>query len=280
MEKLYRYGNNKLFAKIEADNPSGSSKDRPVFYMLQQRQKKGFLKPGTVVIEATSGNTGIALAYFSSIFNYHAFIVMPKSMSLPRREMIKQAGGELVLVDGGMKECQEKALELHQKMANSFIFGQFEDMNNPQAHYLSTGREILRQCPEIDYLFAGIGTGGTISGSSRYLKENRPGIMICGVEPLQSPLLTQGVAHPHCIEGIGANFIPATLNLSLVDEIVDVDDQESLKVAKEIRKNEKLDIGISSGAAFLGAVQYLKEHQIVGKNVVIIFPDKGDRYSW
>lgn len=271
---------NQIFAKVENTNPSGSIKDRPVFYMLEEAKRSGLLKENTTIIEATSGNTGISLSYYSSIEHYRAIIVMPLSMSIERRKMITQYGGVLILVEGGMKECQKKALELHQNIENSFIFGQFENLNNPQSHYLTTGPEIYQQCPDIQFLFAGIGTGGTISGTGKYLKEKNPSIHIIGVEPAQSPLLTKGYAHSHHIEGIGANFIPLTLNQKVIDDIVDVDDIKSLEMAKTIRQIEQQDVGISSGAALLGAIQYIKEHDLHHQTMVVIFPDKGDRYSW
>ncbi|MFA7032854.1 MAG: cysteine synthase family protein, partial [Bacilli bacterium] len=271
---------NQLYAKVENTNPTGSIKDRPVYYMLIQDQKKGLLKKGTTVIEATSGNTGIALSYFTKVFDYKAIIVMPSSMSLQRREMIARYGGELVLVDGGMAACHQKAEDLHREIHNSFVFGQFEDLHNPQSHYLTTGPEIIEQCPDLDYFVSGIGTGGTLSGCASFFKDQKLHVHVVGVEPLQSPLLSTGIAHSHRIEGIGANFIPQTLNVKMIDDIVDVDDQKSIAMAELIRDLEGIDCGYSSGAALLGALQFIQQNKIKNKKIVIIFPDKGDRYVW
>jgi len=277
-EKLQLH--NFIYAKVENTNPTGSIKDRPVYYMLLEDQKKGLLKKGTTVIEATSGNTGIALSYFTKVFDYKAIIVMPSSMSLQRREMIARYGGELVLVDGGMAACHQKADELHREIYNSFVFGQFEDLNNPRSHYLTTGPEIMKQCPDLNYFVSGIGTGGTLSGCAAYFKDKQLNVHIVGVEPLQSPLLSTGIAHPHRLEGIGANFIPQTLDVKMIDEIIDVDDAESINMAHMIRDVEGIDCGYSSGAALLGAVQLIKEQKLTNQKIVVIFPDKGDRYVW
>ncbi len=271
---------NHLFAKVENTNPTGSIKDRPVYYMLLEDQKKGLLRQGTTIIEATSGNTGIALSFYSSVFHYRAIIVMPESMSLERRKMIASYGGVLVLVKGGMADCKKKAEELHQEIENSFIFGQFEDENNPMSHFMGTGPEILKQVPDLDVFVSGIGTGGTVSGCAAYFKKAQKDVVVVGVEALQSPLLTKGEAHSHRIEGISANFVPHTLNRDCLDEVVDVDDAKSIEMAKIVRDLEDLDIGYSSGAALLGAIEYAKKHHLQDKNILVIFPDKGDRYTW
>lgn len=272
-------GNN-IFAKVENTNPSGSIKDRTAFNMIIDYQNKGILKEGSLVIEATSGNTGIALAYFSSIFNYKAVIIMPDNVSIQRKQLIEQYGGHVMLVSGGMKECNEKAEELIKTNPNAFIFGQFNCPANPEAHYKMTGPEILKQCKEVDYIFAGIGTGGTISGIGKYFKENKPNTKIIGIEPEESPLITKGYSGQHLIQGIGANFVPKTYLSQYIDEVITVKGKESIEMAKKIRDYENIDIGISSGAALLGAIKYIKENKISNKNIVVVFPDKGDRYSW
>jgi len=272
--------NNFIYGKDESLNPSGSIKDRPVYQMLLDYKDCGVLKDGSTIIEATSGNTGIALSYFSKIFNYKCLIVMPSSMSNQRREMIKKYGASLYLVDGGMKECIDKTNELLKDIPNSFIFNQFNNKSNSKAHYLMTAREINEDINDVDYIFAGIGSGGTISGIGSYFKEIHHKVKIIGVEPLQSPLLTKGVAGSHLIQGIGANFIPSIYDKNVVDEVIDVDDKESINIAKEIRDIEGIDIGISSGAALLGAIKYIEKYKITNKKIVVIFPDKGDRYIW
>ena len=270
---------NALYAKVEASNPSGSVKDRAVYQMLLDYQAEGKLKEGTTIVEATSGNTGIALGFYSKVFNYKLIIVMPASMSQQRRDMIQSYGAELCLISGGMAQCEEHAKELVKQIPNSFEFKQFDNPSNPKAHYLTTGPEIATHLPKVDMFFAGIGTGGTISGAGRYLKEHGD-VKVIGVEPFESPLLTKGVAGGHLIQGIGANFIPNTYDKNVVDDIVDVKGEEAINMAKFLRNTGDFDVGYSSGAALLGAINYLKDNGIKGKNVVIIFPDKGNRYSW
>ena len=270
---------NALYAKVESSNPSGSVKDRAVYQMLLDYRAEGKLKEGTTIVEATSGNTGIALGYYSKVFNYKLIIVMPASMSQQRRDMIQSYGAELCLISGGMAQCEEHAKELVKQIPNSFEFKQFDNPSNPKAHYLTTGPEIATHLPEVNMLFAGIGTGGTISGTGKYLKE-KGDVKVIGVEPFESPLLTKGVAGGHLIQGIGANFIPNTYDKNVVDDIVDVNGEEAIKMAKFLRNTGDFDVGYSSGAALLGAINYLKDNGIKGKNVVIIFPDKGNRYSW
>ena len=271
---------NKLFAKAEATNPSGSIKDRAVYQMLLDYKAEGKLKEGSTIVEATSGNTGIALGYYSKEFKYRLIIVMPESMSQQRRDMIQGYGAELCLVKGGMAQCEERAKELVKEIPNSFEFKQFDNPSNPKAHYLTTGPEILEALPEVDYFFAGIGTGGTLSGTGKYLKENRD-VKVIGIEPFESPLLTRGISGGHLIQGIGANFIPKTYDKNVADEIIDVKGEDAINMAKFLKNTGDFDVGFSSGAALVGAINYLKENkQIKGKNIVIIFPDKGDRYSW
>ena len=279
IEKKFNLSNH-IYAKVENTNPTGSIKDRTAFNMLMDYKEKGMLKNGTVVVEATSGNTGISLAYFSKELGYSAIIVMPDNVSIQRKEIIESYGGKVILVSGGMKECNEKAEQLIKENKNSFIFGQFDNLSNPMAHYKTTGPEIYKQCPYVDCIFAGAGTGGTISGIGKFIKEKNPDIKIVAIEPLESPLLTKGVSGPHLIQGIGANFVPKTLLKEYIDEVVTVEGKASIEMARTIRAEEKLDIGISSGAALLGALNYLKQNNLNGKNIVVIFPDKGDRYSW
>lgn len=279
IEQLYN-SHNKIYAVLGSEMPTGSIKDVTVYGMLKSYKEEGKLVSGGTVIEATSGNTGIALAYYQKEFDYHCVIVMPSSMSKQRREMIQKYGAELVLVDGGMDACTNKANELVKSLKNAFIFNQFVSDYNPKAHYELTGPFIYENMPEITYLFAGIGTGGTISGCSKYLKEKNKNIMSIGIEPAESPLISKGLAGPHLIQGIGANFVPDTYKKDYVDSIVTVRGEEAILTSRVIRSEEKLDIGISSGAALKGALDYLKENEIENQTVVVIFPDKGDRYSW
>ena len=268
-----------IYAKVEGYNPTGSIKDRAVYQMLLDDYESKRINKDTVIIEATSGNTGIALAYFGSKFNNKVIIVMPNSMSKQRRDMIASFGAELVLVQGGMKECNEKALELHKSLQNSIIFGQFEHKSNPKAHYLFTAPEIVNQLPSVKYVFAGIGSGGTISGIAKYIKENNLDIKIIGIEPNESPLITKGYSSSHLIQGIGANFIPKILDLDNIDKVITVKGEDSIKMAKLINELENISVGYSSGAALLASIYYCKENNIKD-DVAVIFPDKGDRYSW
>lgn len=279
IEKRYNL-KTRLFAKVENSNPSGSIKDRPVYQMLLDYKNDGILKEDSVVVEATSGNTGISLAFYSKIFNYKLLIFMPKSMSKERREMIASLGGELVLVDGGMKQAEEAAIEEVRTNPKAFIFDQFNNKNNVKAHILTTGPEIYHDLHTVKYIFAGIGTGGTASGIATYFSQTNKDVKIIGVEPYESPLLTKHVAGAHLIQGIGANFVPSILRLDLIKEIEDVKGLEAIEMAKEIRNIEHIDIGISSGAALKGALNYIKRNNIHDEDVVIIFPDKGDRYQW
>lgn len=267
-----------LWAKVENSNPTGSIKDRTVYNMLLSYQKERNLE-GVTIIEATSGNTGISLAYYSNIFKYKCIIVMPKSMSKQRREMISSYGAELCLVDGGMKECEEEAFKMAEEMDNAFVFGQFDNKANFEAHY-QTAEEIIKQCPDVKYIVAGIGTGGTITGIGKYIKEHNLDIKVIGVEPKQSPLLSEGEAHPHKIQGIGPDFVPPILDLHILNAVVDVDDELSIEYAKAIREFEGIDCGISSGAAVVGAITYALNKDIKNDIIVCVFPDKGDRYTW
>ncbi len=279
IEKMFDI-DDELYAKVENSNPSGSIKDRAVYQMLLDYIALGKLTKDTVIVEATSGNTGIALAYYTKVFNYRLIIYMPSSMSKERREMITSLGGELKLVDGGMLEAEKLALEDAKTHPNYLLFDQFNNPSNVKAHYLTTGPEIVSECSDVSLVFSGIGTGGTATGIARFFLDNHLSSSVIGVEPLQSPLLTKGVAGKHKIQGIGANFVPSILKKDLLLDIVDVDDEESIKMAKMIREIEGLDVGISSGASLLGAINYLKSHSITKQKIVIIFPDKGNRYSW
>lgn len=271
---------NNFYVKVENTNPSGSVKDIAVCSMLKGYQEKGLLKEGTKIIEATSGNTGISLAFFASHFHYEAIIVMPSSMSNERREMIRSYGATLVLVDGGMKQAEDLAIQMVKDTPNSVLLDQFNNVDNIKGHYEITGPEILSDLPDIDVFVAGFGTGGTVSGAGQYLKEHKKDVKVIAVEPFESPLLTKGEFGKHLIQGIGANFIPNNLNRNVVDEFVDVKGLRSIEMAKLIRNMEGLDVGYSSGAAVLGAIEYANKHDLQGKNIVIILPDKGDRYSW
>jgi len=271
---------NQLYGKLEKQNPAGSIKDRAVYQMLSDYQQKGLLKKGSTIIEPTSGNTGIALCALGNYFDYSVIIVMPKSMSIQRQQLMQAYNGQLVLVDGGMKEAVAKAEELKEKIPGSLILGQFNNPSNPKAHYLTTGREILNDVPDLDYLFAGIGTGGTISGLGKFFKENHPDTKIIGIEPFSSPLITKGHAGPHKIQGIGANFIPDNYHRKYVDQVIEVKDEDAISTAKDLVKKEGLLVGISSGAALIGAINYIKENNISDKKIVTILPDTGERYSW
>ena len=268
-----------IFAKNEGENPTGSIKDRAVHQMLVDDYESKRINQETVIIETTSGNTGIALAYFGKQFGNKVIICMPSTMSKQRREMIAQYGAELVLVEGGMKECNDKAVELHQNIQNSVIFGQFDHKSNPKTHYLHTAPEILNAHPNVKYVFAGIGSGGTISGIAKYIKEHNLDIKIIGIEPSESPLITKGNAGTHGIQGIGANFIPSILDLDKIDSVITVSSLESIEMARLIKEVEGISVGYSSGAALLASINYCKQNNVLD-DVVVIFPDKGDRYSW
>lgn len=270
--------NNKIYAKIEKENPSGSVKDRASFYMIKDAIMKGKVNENTVIIEPTSGNTGIGLAYVCKLLNLKLIIVMPSSMSKERRELIKNYGASLELVDGNMSDCINKAIELSKKIANSYIPMQFENAANPLAHYLTTGPEIYKDLRDVDIVVCGIGSGGTISGIAKFLKEKNPNIKIIGVEPANSPIITKGRAGTHLIQGIGAGFIPKTLNLNYVDEVLTVDDEKAIQRAKELNEIENIFVGISSGAALEGVHQISNKEN--NKKIVVILPDGGERYSW
>ena len=273
--KKIPYGeNNEIFAKIENTNLTGSVKDRPALMMMLDAAKAGLIKDDTIFIEATSGNMGISISYLAKEIGLKATIVMPSSMSVERREMIRKNGGDLLLIDGGMKQCEDEVENLLKNNSNYLKLSQFENLSNPKAHYETTAPEIAA-FGEFDYMVMGIGTGGTISGVGRYFKEKGFTTKVIGVEPEASPLLTKGTAGPHKIQGIGANFIPKTLDREIIDEIIDVDGDKAIALAKDL-KEKGISVGISSAAALLGALEIDKKTK--GKKILVIFPDNGDRY--
>ena len=270
-----------LFAKLEYFNPAGSIKDRIALNMILTAEKEGKLIPSSTIIEPTSGNTGIGLASIGRARGYRVIIVMPETMSVERRRLIAAYGAELVLTEGskGMKGAIAKANELHEEIPNSFIPGQFDNPINPETHYKTTGREIYNDLDgKVDILVAGIGTGGSISGIGKYLKEKNPNVKIIGIEPASSPVLSKGVSGPHKIQGIGAGFIPNTLNTSIYDEIITIDNEDAFAYGKKFARSEGILVGISSGAALKGASIVASREEIKGKNIVVILPDNGDRY--
>ena len=271
----------KLLAKLEYFNPAGSVKDRIAKAMIDDAEQKGLLKPGAVIIEPTSGNTGIGLASVAAARGYRIIIVMPETMSVERRQIMKAYGAELVLTEGakGMKGAIAKADELAKEIPNSFIPGQFVNPANPQAHTATTGPEIYEDTDgEVDIFVAGVGTGGTITGVGRYLKAQKPEVKIVAVEPKSSAVLSMGVAGPHKIQGIGAGFVPAVLDTTVYDEIIPVENDDAFATGKEIGKREGILVGISSGAAVWAAIELAKRPENAGKTIVALLPDTGDRY--
>ncbi len=271
----------KILAKLEYLNPAGSVKDRVGKQMIEAAEREGKLKPGAVIIEPTSGNTGIGLAAVATAKGYETIIVMPDTMSVERRKIIAAYGAKLVLTEGakGMSGAIEKAEELLKEIPGSIIAGQFVNPENPKAHYETTGPEIYEDTDgNVDIFVAGIGTGGTITGTGRYLKEKNPNTKVVAVEPASSPLLSKGESGPHGIQGIGANFVPEILDTSVYDEIIVVTNEDSFDGAKLMGRKEGVLVGISSGAALWAAIELAKREENVGKNIVVILPDSGDRY--
>ena len=269
-----------ILVKLERFNPAGSAKDRVALEMLDQAEATGALQPGGTVIEPTSGNTGIGLAAMAVARGYHVILTMPASMSAERRALLKAYGAELVLVaEGGMAGAVAKAEELAASIPNSFIPGQFDNPANPTAHYKTTGPEIWRDTEgHVDIFVAGVGTGGTISGTGRYLKEQNPNVRIVAVEPAASPLLSQGHAGPHGLQGIGANFVPGNYDASLVDEIVTVTDEDAYHTGRLLARTEGIMAGITSGAALWAADELARRPENKGKTIVALLPDDGSRY--
>ena len=271
----------KILAKLEYFNPSGSVKDRIAKEMIEDAEEKGLLKEGSTIIEPTSGNTGIGLAAIAAAKGYRIIIVLPETMSIERRNIIKAYGAELVLTDGtkGMKGAIAKAEELAKEIENSFIPGQFENPANPAAHKKTTGPEIWNDTDgKVDAFVAGVGTGGTLTGVGQYLKAKNSEIEVIAVEPEASPVLSQGHAGAHKIQGIGAGFVPDTLNTKVYDEIIAVENDDAFVAAKEIASAEGILVGISSGAAYFAAKQIAERPEYAGKNIVVLLPDSGDRY--
>ncbi|MCI1269465.1 MAG: cysteine synthase A [Ruminococcus sp.] len=270
-----------IFAKLELFNPAGSSKDRVAKEMIEQAEKDGKLKSNSVIIEPTSGNTGIGLASIAAVKGYRLIITMPDTMSIERRNLMKAYGAELVLTEGalGMKGAIDKANELASQIPDSFIAGQFVNPANPAAHRKTTGPEIWEDTDGgVDIFIAGIGTGGTISGTGEYLKSKNQKIKVIGVEPATSPVLTKGFSGAHEIQGIGANFVPEALNTKIYDEIIPVDNSVPFEMCRLLAKKEGLLVGISSGAALWAAVEVAKRPENKGKKIVVLLPDTGDRY--
>ena len=270
-----------IVAKVEMFNPAGSIKDRVGYNMVIEAEKSGRLKPGGTIIEPTSGNTGVGIAMTAAARGYKAVMVMPESMSLERRKLLAALGAELVLTDKneGMKGSVEKAEALAKEIPGSIIAGQFENPANPQAHYETTAPEIWEATDgNVDIFIATFGTGGTVTGVGRYLKEKNPDIRVIGVEPASSPLVTEGRAGPHKIQGIGANFIPEVLEVKLMDEVITVTDDDALETMKALAKTEGLLVGVSAGAAVYAAGQVAARPENAGKRIVVVLPDTGERY--
>lgn len=282
--KLNAFGKglpSELYAKLECFNPAGSVKDRVAVNMLEKARAKGLITEGATIIEPTSGNTGIGLAAAAVSLGYKAVLVMPDTMSVERQKLLKAYGADIVLTEGakGMLGSIEKAKELCDKTPNSFIPSQFDNPDNPEAHTLTTGPEIWDDMNgEVDIFVASIGTGGTLSGTGRYLKEKNPAIKVIGIEPFDSPLITKGKAGPHGIQGIGANFIPDNLDMSVVDEVVTVRTADAFRACRAFAETEGLLVGISSGAALKAATEIAQRPENEGKKIVVLLPDSGERY--
>ena len=271
----------KILAKLEYFNPAGSVKDRVARAMIDDAEARGILKPGSVIIEPTSGNTGIGLASVAAARGYRIIIVMPETMSVERRQIMKAYGAELVLTEGakGMKGAIAKADELAKEIPDSFVPGQFVNPANPKAHFETTGPEIWEDTDgQVDWFVAGVGTGGTVTGVGQYLKSRNPAVKVAAVEPKSSAVLSTGVAGSHKIQGIGAGFVPDVLDTKVYDEIIPVDNDDAFKLGKEMGRSEGVLVGISSGAALWAAIELAKRPENEGKNIVVLLPDTGDRY--
>ena len=271
----------KIYAKLEAFNPAGSVKDRAALWMIRDAEEKGRLKPGGTIIEPTSGNTGIGLAAIAAARGYKAIFVLPETMSVERRKLLKAYGAELVLTEGarGMQGAVDKAEELHREIPGSIIAGQFVNEANVRAHVDTTAPEIFEDLEgKVDIFVAGVGTGGTVTGNGRFLKERIPSVKIVAVEPKKSPLLSEGKSGPHNIQGIGANFVPEILDRRVIDEIIPVVEEDAYDAARKLAREEGYLAGISSGAALWAAVQLSLRPENEGKNIVVVLPDTGERY--
>ncbi len=271
----------KILAKLEYLNPAGSVKDRVAKAMIEDAEQKGLLKPGSVIIEPTSGNTGIGLASVAAAKGYRMILVMPETMSKERRQMAKAYGAELVLTEGakGMNGAIAKAKELAAELPGGFLAGQFENPANPKAHFETTGPEIYEDTDgKVDILVAGVGTGGTLTGTGQYLKSKNPQIQVVAMEPTDSPVLSGGAAGPHPLQGIGAGFVPEILDTAIYDEVIQVTGEEAYEAGRMIGRREGILVGISSGAALHAAIVLAKREENAGKNIVVILPDSGDRY--
>jgi len=270
-----------IIVKLEYFNPAGSVKDRVAYAMIRDAEKRGILKPGATIIEPTSGNTGVGLAFVSAVKGYHLILTMPDSMSIERRNLVKAYGARVELTPGadGMKGAIDKANQLRDEIQGSVILQQFENPSNPEIHYETTGEEIWRDTDgEVDIFVAGVGTGGTVSGTGRKLKEKNPNVKIVAVEPASSPMLTKGVSGPHKIQGIGANFVPKIYDKNVVDEVLGIENDDAIRASRELASTEGLLVGISSGAALYAAQLLAQRPENKGKKIVALLPDTGERY--